>query len=62
MIFLFAGYETSSSSLTFLAYNLATNPHVMKRLQEEIDATFPNKVHWHYGEDKHGKAGALQNN
>lgn len=34
----------------------------MKRLQEEIDATFPNKVHWHYGEDKHGKAGALQNN
>ncbi|KAK9540654.1 hypothetical protein VZT92_003094 [Zoarces viviparus] len=43
MIFLFAGYETSSSSLTFLAYNLATNPHVMKRLQEEIDSTFPDK-------------------
>ncbi|XP_044203377.1 cytochrome P450 3A40 [Thunnus albacares] len=44
MIFLFAGYETSSSSLTFLAYNLATNPHVMKRLQEEVDSTFPNKA------------------
>lgn len=43
MIFLFAGYETSSSSLTFLAHNLATNPHVMKRLQEEVDSTFPNK-------------------
>ncbi|KAM6941813.1 cytochrome P450 3A40-like [Lycodopsis pacificus] len=43
MIFLFAGYETSSSSLTFLAYNLATNPHVMKRLQEEVDSTFPDK-------------------
>lgn len=43
MIFVFAGYETSSSSLTFLAYNLATNPHVMKRLQEEVDSTFPNK-------------------
>ncbi|XP_068593515.1 cytochrome P450 3A40-like [Cebidichthys violaceus] len=43
MIFLFAGYETSSSSLAFLAYNLATNPHVMKRLQEEVDSTFPNK-------------------
>ncbi|XP_070684068.1 cytochrome P450 3A30-like [Pempheris klunzingeri] len=44
MIFLFAGYETSSSSLVFLAYNLATNQDVMKRLQEEIDATFPNKA------------------
>ncbi|XP_040042234.2 cytochrome P450 3A40 isoform X2 [Gasterosteus aculeatus] len=43
MIFLFAGYETSSSSLSFLAYNLATNPHIMKRLQEEVDSTFPNK-------------------
>ncbi|XP_037621147.1 cytochrome P450 3A40-like [Sebastes umbrosus] len=43
MIFLFAGYETTSSSLTFLAYNLATHPHVMKQLQEEIDSTFPNK-------------------
>ncbi|XP_034544187.1 cytochrome P450 3A30-like [Notolabrus celidotus] len=44
MIFLFAGYETSSSSLTFLAFNLATNPHVMKKLQQEIDSTFPNKA------------------
>ncbi|KAK1886394.1 Cytochrome P450 3A40 [Dissostichus eleginoides] len=43
MIFLFAGYETSSSSLSFLAYNLAMNPHIMKRLQEEVDSTFPNK-------------------
>ncbi|KAL6110958.1 cyp3a7 [Pungitius sinensis] len=43
MIFLFAGYETSSSSLSFLAYNLATNPDIMKRLQEEVDSTFPNK-------------------
>uniref|UniRef100_A0A1A8RGE8 unspecific monooxygenase n=2 Tax=Nothobranchius TaxID=28779 RepID=A0A1A8RGE8_9TELE len=44
MIFIFAGYETSSSSLTFLAHSLATNPEVMKKLQEEIDATFPNKA------------------
>ncbi|KAI3353350.1 hypothetical protein L3Q82_019884 [Scortum barcoo] len=44
MIFLFGGYETSSSSLTFLAYNLATNPHVMERLQKEVDSTFPNKA------------------
>ncbi|XP_023189868.1 cytochrome P450 3A56-like isoform X1 [Xiphophorus maculatus] len=44
MIFIFAGYETSSSSLSFLAYNLATNPEVMRKLQEEIDSTFPNKA------------------
>nr|XP_046227611.1 cytochrome P450 3A40-like isoform X1 [Scatophagus argus] len=44
MTFLFAGYETTSSSLTFLAYNLATHPHTMKKLQEEIDSTFPNKA------------------
>ncbi|KAM9362463.1 cytochrome P450 3A40-like [Symphorus nematophorus] len=44
MIFLFAGYETSSSSLTFLAYNLATNPDTMKRLHQEIDSTFPNRA------------------
>ncbi|KAM8771556.1 cytochrome P450 3A40-like [Acanthopagrus schlegelii] len=44
MIFLFAGYETTSSSLCFVAYNLALNPHIMRRLQEEIDATFPEKA------------------
>ncbi|XP_070695459.1 cytochrome P450 3A30-like [Pempheris klunzingeri] len=43
MIFIFAGYETSSSSLGFLAYNLATNPQIQKTLQEEIDETFPQK-------------------
>nr|XP_046253056.1 cytochrome P450 3A27-like [Scatophagus argus] len=43
MIFIFAGYETSSSSLGFLAYNLATHPQIQKTLQEEIDQTFPGK-------------------
>ncbi|KAL1005394.1 hypothetical protein UPYG_G00058530 [Umbra pygmaea] len=44
MIFIFAGFETSSSALSFLAYNLATNPDVMTKLQEEIDTVFPNKA------------------
>lgn len=43
-MFLMAGYETSAITLTFLAYCLARNPEVMKRLQKEIDSTFPNKV------------------
>ncbi|XP_062420197.1 cytochrome P450 3A30-like isoform X2 [Pungitius pungitius] len=42
-MFMVAGYETSATTLAFLAYNLARNPKVMKRLQEEIDATFPEK-------------------
>nr|XP_058892781.1 cytochrome P450 3A29-like isoform X3 [Kogia breviceps] len=44
IIFIFAGYETTSSSLSFVAYELATHPDVQQKLQEEIDATFPNKA------------------
>ncbi|KAG7234795.1 hypothetical protein INR49_003942 [Caranx melampygus] len=43
-MFLFAGYETSALTLVSLAYTLARNPEVMKRLQKEIDSTFPNKA------------------
>lgn len=38
-----AGYETTASILTFLAYSMATNSQTMRRLQTEIDSTFPNK-------------------
>ncbi|XP_047693759.1 cytochrome P450 3A12 [Prionailurus viverrinus] len=44
VIFIFAGYEPTSTSLSFLVYELATHPDVQQKLQEEIDATFPNKA------------------
>ncbi|KAK1898421.1 Cytochrome P450 3A30 [Dissostichus eleginoides] len=43
MIFIIAGYETSSSTLGFVAYTLATHPEIQKILQEEIDETLPEK-------------------
>lgn len=44
VLFIFAGFETTSSSLSYLAYNLATHPDVQNTLHEEIDATIPGKV------------------
>ncbi|NXY41272.1 CP3AO protein, partial [Ceuthmochares aereus] len=44
LIFVFAGYETTSSTLSFLSYNLATHPDVQQKLQDEIDAALPNKA------------------
>ncbi|KAJ4944364.1 hypothetical protein JOQ06_012908 [Pogonophryne albipinna] len=49
-MFMFAGYETSALTLVALAYSLARNPEVMKRLQEEIDSTFPKKGSVQYEE------------
>uniref|UniRef100_G3SB46 Cytochrome P450 3A n=1 Tax=Gorilla gorilla gorilla TaxID=9595 RepID=G3SB46_GORGO len=44
IIFIFAGYETTSSVLSFITYELATHPDVQQKLQEEIDAVLPNKA------------------
>nr|XP_060642872.1 cytochrome P450 3A9-like [Anolis sagrei ordinatus] len=44
IVFIFAGYETTSTALSFLSYLLATNPDVQQKLQEEIDATLPNQA------------------
>nr|XP_048289398.1 cytochrome P450 3A11-like isoform X2 [Myodes glareolus]XP_048289400.1 cytochrome P450 3A11-like isoform X2 [Myodes glareolus] len=44
IMFIFAGYETTSSTLAFTLYLLATHPDMQKKLQEEIDVALPNKA------------------
>lgn len=39
VLFFFAGFDTSSTMMSFLAYELAVNPDVQERLQREIDDT-----------------------
>lgn len=40
LIFLFAGFDSIANLMTFTSYELATNPEVQQRLQQEIDETF----------------------
>ncbi|KAG8582126.1 hypothetical protein GDO81_007929 [Engystomops pustulosus] len=44
IVFILAGFETTSLTLTYLFYNLATHPDVQKKLQEEVDSYLPNKA------------------
>jgi cytochrome P450 family 9 len=38
MLFFFAGFDTASTTSSFMAYELAVHPDVQERLQKEIDA------------------------
>ncbi|XP_060539988.1 cytochrome P450 3A24-like isoform X1 [Pantherophis guttatus] len=40
--FIFGGYETTGTSLSFMSYCLATHPDVQEKLYQEINDTFPN--------------------
>lgn len=44
LLFLLAGYETTSTTLAYIMYEMAVNPEVQKKLQEEIDENFPDHV------------------
>lgn len=37
VVFMLAGYETTSTALSYAAHELASNPDVQTRLQEELD-------------------------
>lgn len=44
LIFTIIGNNNLSHSVAFTAYNLALHSQVQKKLQAEIDRTFPGKV------------------
>ncbi|XP_029433157.1 cytochrome P450 3A29-like [Rhinatrema bivittatum] len=44
LIFILAGYETTSTTLSFIAYSVAIHPEVQQKLQDEIDKILPNKA------------------
>ncbi|XP_067673016.1 cytochrome P450 3A5-like [Haliotis asinina] len=43
LLFFIAGYETTANTLHFVAYALAKNPDVQKRLTEEVDSVLGDK-------------------
>ena len=43
MAFLLAGYETTSTALSFTAYELALHPDIQQKLQQEIDEHLPEE-------------------
>uniref|UniRef100_A0A8D2IXJ8 Uncharacterized protein n=1 Tax=Varanus komodoensis TaxID=61221 RepID=A0A8D2IXJ8_VARKO len=44
IVFIFGGYESSSTTLSFLSYSLALHPDVQQKLHEEVDKVLPNQA------------------
>ncbi|XP_063170891.1 cytochrome P450 3A24-like [Candoia aspera] len=44
IIFIFGGYETTGTTLSFLSYCLAVHPDVQEKLYQEISETLPNQA------------------
>ena len=44
VLFLAAGYETTATTLEFIAYNLATHPAVQDKLIKEVDSVLEKHV------------------
>lgn len=38
LVFFFAGYETTASTLTLCLYELSTRPDLQRKIQAEVDA------------------------
>ena len=47
VLFLLAGYETTSTMLGFAAYRLAIHPEMQAKIHKEIDEHFPEEVSFH---------------
>jgi len=44
LVFFIAGHETTATSLQYVLYHLAINPHLQDRLREEVKRVFPGDI------------------
>ena len=42
MVFLLAGFETTSTTLGIMSHHLAMNPEIQEKLRQEVDEHFPD--------------------